>query len=263
MTKARLGSQLPARSRKFSTFAGFAMPEIDEADAEDEAAQESERGCASEASQDVTQDEDRGEARRHEGRDRDERPARQPREPQMPWPEVQPEPMPVPRPTSRPARAMPARLPETVCSTAPPDEREASGAATRPARKAKRQSRSDGAPAHGHDRAQDTVGDARNAGDLAEERHHHHGAEPDQAPPKSDAQGVKSVTTIRSIVRSPSEGEAGAACPRPSPRYILAQAKLVKANIMEKASDFQSPPSGHAPSTWPSACRSLPTPGGC
>ena len=106
ITKARLGSQVPARSRKFSTLAGLAIPEITSPSPK----------------------------------------TRPDRRPQTPCPEVQPEPSAVPSPTRSPAKAMPPRLSGTVCSTVPPRTVTASGARINPARKAHRQSRSFAAP---------------------------------------------------------------------------------------------------------------------
>ncbi len=66
--------------------------------------------------------------------------------PQTPCPEVQPDPSAVPVPTSSPAAIISPRFVGTVCTTAPPRARIASGAAISPSTKAIRQSRSRAAP---------------------------------------------------------------------------------------------------------------------
>src|SRR5687768_5347402 len=81
MTKARLGSQLPARSKKFSTLAGLIMPETVMPRPKRMPIRKAEtRLFIALASDHVADDEDGDEGRQHEGHDRSQRARREPRQ---------------------------------------------------------------------------------------------------------------------------------------------------------------------------------------
>src|SRR6476659_6370353 len=81
ITKARLGSQLPAMSKKLNTLAGFAIPEIAIPRPNTPPIRNAETSLFMSGSDEMAGDEDSHEGCGQEGRHRDQRARRQPRQP--------------------------------------------------------------------------------------------------------------------------------------------------------------------------------------